>query len=217
MVGFYRKDGKTRPLTPKKGRTVVTATVIAGILAASGAEIDGVSSTGESADSTITKEINPRTSKNAARHGKQDEAWRRIGLRRIRSTVHRELRCGLHSYGQVQQFFLRTPCRSLRRMLAVVGDAHGNTVVISIAWVRMPTSTTAKQLKRLVDTDGAGNVFPLGSELLGLRGVWFTGQHHASRQSGSLVVITESASAVGRPNPRLLDDVARIAVEFPER
>jgi hypothetical protein len=107
----------------------------------------------------------------------------------------------VHSYGQVREFFLRTPCRSLQRTLLAIGDTEGNTVVVSVAWVRMRTAVSAERLKRLADTYGTGNVSPIGREVLELRGVWFTGKHHVSRRTRSLVVIAEVTPGSGQPDP----------------
>lgn len=165
----------------------------------------------------VGQSIQVRTTngKDAARKGRYSEAWRRMGLKAVTREAKRELECAVHSYGQVRQFFLRTPCRSLQRTLLVIGDAKGNTVVVSIAWVRMPTAVSVERLKRLVDTHGVGNVYPLASETLELRGVRFTGQHYASRRTGSLVVIAETAPGSGQPDTEVLNGVAQVAAEFP--
>ncbi len=193
---------------------VLIASAIAGGGLAGSASVGG---SGASVDSVVGQSIQVRTtsSKNAARKGRYSEAWRRMGLKAVTREVKRELECAVHSYGQVREFFLRTPCRSLRRTLLVIGDADGNTVVVSIAWVRMLTAVSAERLKRLADTHGTGNVYPIASEVLELRGVRFTGQHYASRRTGSLVVIAETAPGSGHPDTKVLNGVAQVAAEFP--
>jgi hypothetical protein len=175
--------------------------------------IAGSGPTGGLGDSPTRAQIN--SSKNAARRGQYDEAWRRLGVRAGRKAFKRELRCAANSYGQVREFFVRMPCRSLRRMLLGIVDSRGNTVVLAIAWVRMPSASSAEQLKRLADRDGAGNVSPIATDVLELRGVRFTGQHYASRRTGPLTVIAEAAPKRGRPSPALLDGAAEVAVEYP--
>jgi hypothetical protein len=138
-----------------------------------------------------------------------------MGLRGLTKEVKRELECAVHSYGQVREFFVSTPCRSLQRTLLAIGDAEGNTVVVSIAWVRMRTAVSVERLKRLADTYGTGNVSPIAHEVLGLRGVRFTGKHYASRRTGSLVVIAEATPGSGQPDPAVLDGAAQVAAEFP--
>lgn len=97
----------------------------------------------------------------------------------------------------------------------MVGDGQGNTIVVSIAWVRMRNAVTAEQLKRLIDTNGTGNITPILDGALEHRAIRFTGKHYASRRTGSLVVIAESAPGTGRPDPGVLDGVAEVAVVFP--
>lgn len=82
---------------------------------------------------------------------------------------------------------------------------------MSVAWVRMPNSVSAQQLKRLIDSDGTGNVLPV----VGSGGVRFIGEHYSSRRAGSLIVIAEAAAGSGRSGTAMLDGVAEIAAEFP--
>lgn len=219
MTGFFTdKDGKVRPITPKKGAGLfVSAVVVACAVAATGGGLGGAASVGGAADSAVSQGVRTgkANSKDAARKGQQDEAWRRVGLRVTKKSIRQELDCIAHSFGQVQQFFVREPCRSLQRALLAIGDAQGNTVVVSIAWVRMPTAASAGRFKRLVDTDGTGNVSPIASEVLDLRGIRFTGQHYDSRSATALVVVAEAAPGGGQPEAEVLDAAAEIAAEFP--
>jgi hypothetical protein len=186
-------------------------------VAVAGGGVGGTAAVGGAVDSTVGQSIQVRTtnSKNAARKGQYNEAWRRMGLKAVTRQVRRELECAVHSYGQVREFFLRTPCRSLQRRLLAISDAQGNTSVVSIAWVRMPSAVSAGRLKRLADTYGTGNVSPIASGVLELRGVQFTGKHYASRRTGSLVVIAEAAPENGQPKTEMLDGAAQVAAEFP--
>jgi hypothetical protein len=75
--------------------------------------------------STETRTIN---SKESARKGQYDETWKRLRLKQLRQTlknINREFQCALRSTGQVQQFFVREPCRSLQRTLIPLTDADG--------------------------------------------------------------------------------------------
>lgn len=190
---------------------LLTLTVIGGV------GVSGASAAGGAVESVVGQSIQTRitSSSNAARRGQYREAWRRMGLRAISREINRELQCAVHSYGQVQQFFLRTPCRSLQRTLLVIGDADGDTAVVSIAWVRMHNASRAARLQQLVDTDGTGNVSPIGSAILEARGIQFTGEHYASRRTGSLVVIAEAAPESGQPDTEVLDGAVQVAVLFP--
>ncbi len=204
-------QGRRRPGYKKKGGAAIAAVAV-GLAVVGGAGLTtGGGVTGGSATSAHGKSAG----KDAARKGQRGEAWNRIGLRQLRQTAHAATTCGAHSYGQVQQFFRTHPCRKLDRLLLAIGDTRGNTVVVSIAWVRMPSAGTAAELKELADTDGTGNVEPLAAGALGLTGVEFTGRYYGSRRDGSLVVIAEAAPGGGRPDPATMDDAAEVAAEFP--
>lgn len=214
----YRPGRGSVPITPKKNSPVVVGAAM--VFAAAAVVGGGVSATvaaGGAVESVVGQSIQARitSSSNAARRGQYREAWRRMGLRAISREINRELQCAVHSYGQVREFFLRTPCRSLQRTLLVITDADGDTAVVSIAWVRMGNASRAARLQQLVDTDGTGNVSPIASAVLEARGVQFTGEHYASRRTGSLVVIAEAAPDTGQPDAEVLDAAAQVAVVFP--
>jgi hypothetical protein len=197
-------------------------TAVGSTAAISGATAAG----GATVDVAVGRTIQARTtsSRNAARRGQYEEAWRRLGLRAVRSAVRSAARnnatpgqeCTANSTGQVRECFQSTPCRSLQRSLLVVSDPKGNTIAVSIAWVRMPSTSSAGRLVRVVDNHRAGDVLPISSTTLGLRGARFTGKHYASRVSGDLVVTAEATPGSGQPDPELLDSVARVASEFLE-
>lgn len=138
-----------------------------------------------------------------------------MGLKLAKHIIDEQLQCALHAYGQVRQFFLAHPCSSLERELILVIDEHGNTFLVSVAWVQMPTTGQAEQLKHLADTDGTGNVSPIAMAALGLGKVRFTGQYYDSRRDSKLVVIAESAAVTGRPDPDLLEGAAQVAAQLP--
>ena len=207
------------PITPKKkkGEAIAVAVLLTSALVGTGGGLTAATTSGGAVESVVAQSIQTRitSSSNAARRGQYREAWRRMGLRAISREIRREVQCAVHSYGQVQEFFLRTPCRSLQRTLLVIGDADGDTAVVSIAWVRMHNASRAARLQQLVDTDGTGNISPIASAVLEARGVQFTGEHSASRRIGSLVVIAEAAPDTGQPDAEVLDAAAQVAVVFP--
>lgn len=82
-------------------------------------------------------------------------------------------------------------------------------------WVTMPSRSEATKLKRVEDACGTGDVTPVGTQLLGLGGVRFTGKHYESRLAGSQLVITETEPLQGQPSDSVLDDVASIANLLP--
>lgn len=96
--------------------------------------------------------------------------------------------CAAHSYGRVREFFRAHPCSSLRRAQFEVLDRNGDVALVPIAWVEMPTEAEARQLKRLMDTGGTGNVTELSRERRRYRTVRYTGDAYASRRDRTAVV-----------------------------
>ncbi|WP_344964244.1 hypothetical protein [Crossiella cryophila] len=135
-------------------------------------------------------------------------------LKRLKETARKATSCAVHSYGDVQQFFARTPCRSLDRMLFALDAGQGDTMIVSVAWVRMPAPAEADRLQSLVDRDGTGNVSPLAGGLVGALGVRFTGRYYDSRRDGRLLVVAEVEPVTGAPAPELLDGVAEVVAEL---
>lgn len=198
-----------------KGAGATTAAAVAiGVMSVGGGTGAGGAT---SVDSALgqTVRTNVGKSKEPARKGKRDDAWRGMGLKRVKEVSRPAVTCALNSYGDVRQFFVRTPCRSLDRMLFALGDGHGSTIVVSVAWVGMSTAGDADRLRTLADTDGTGNVSPLARELVDAAGIEFTGKNYDSRRTGKLVVIAEVEPLSGTPDPEFLEGLAEIAVEFP--
>lgn len=212
--GFYRDpSGKVRPRHNRKGGAAAVAVVI-GAAAAGGTALGaGGAASVESGGGSSLKARD--SGKESARKGKHEDAMKRLGLKTIKKVAKRELKCAPYAFGQVQQFFVRHPCKSLSRMLLAVGDGGGNTVVVTIAWVRMPKAAQARDLRDLADRDGSGNIYALPDALLKGAGVRFTGDHYASRLDGALVVIAEATSGGGHPAPGVLEDAADVAAQFP--
>ncbi len=129
--------------------------------------------------------------------------------------INREFQCALRSTGQVQQFFVSEPCRSLQRTLIPLADADGNTIVVAIAWVRMANSSSAVRLADLIDAEGTGGIQPFTGALLGYDGIQFTGRYYAVRRSGDLVVIAEATPWRGQPSGAVLDSIASVSAEYP--
>ncbi|OLZ57937.1 hypothetical protein BS330_14330 [Amycolatopsis keratiniphila subsp. nogabecina] len=210
-------NGKPRPFgddKPKKGAAIAAAAVVTGgALAVGGASIGIGGGTTASLDSAASQALKSKSSsKKSAQKGRHSEAWQRLGWRRIKKQAKRELECGPHSFGEVQRFFLRRPCVDLDRMLVTVNDGAGNTIDVSVAWVKMPAASQASDLKRLIDKDGTGNVLLFGEAPPGSR---FTGKNYDSRLAKKVLVVAESAPAGGRPSETTLETAVEVAVEFP--
>jgi hypothetical protein len=222
-----RPDGSKYPITPKKGAGAAVAAVMVGSVVALGAGGTGGVAVGGAVDSVVGNAANrivgqavrARVSraKVSARSGRRIEAWVRMGLKQVKQKVDEQFQCAIHSYGQVRQFFLSNPCESLDRELVVVVDEGGNTFLVSVSWVEMPSIGQAERLRTIADTYGTGNVSPIASAVLGLGEVRYTGKFYDSRIDAELVVIAESAVLTGRPDPDMLEGAAQVAVQLPVR
>ncbi|GAA2341938.1 hypothetical protein GCM10009854_18100 [Saccharopolyspora halophila] len=202
----------------KRAGGVAGAALLAGLMAASGGGGATTGSVGTALETAGQRAVHAKTmrqSRNAAKRGNERKAWNRMGLRRVRNDVKRTLRCSAHSYGEVQEFFLRHPCETLRQRLFAVGDSEGNIIAVSLMWVTMPSRADVSRLRRVEDTYGTGDVTPVGTQLLGFGGFRFTGKHYESRRKGSQFVITETEPVRGNPSNRVLDDVAVVANLLP--
>ncbi|WP_233621771.1 hypothetical protein [Amycolatopsis sp. WAC 04182] len=191
----------------------LAAAATASVVAVGGVSVSAGGGSAVSLDSAASQALKGKSSsKKSAQKGRHSETWQRLGWRQLKKTAKRELNCGPHSFGEVQRFFLRHPCVDLDRMLVTVDDGAGNTIAVSVAWVKMPRAGEASDLKRLVDKDGTGNVVLFGEAPPGSR---FTGKNYDSRLAKKLVVIAESAPASGRPSDATLETAVDVAAEFP--
>lgn len=200
----------------KNGRWIARGGGTGAALVALAVAFSSSGGSGAAIDSAASQSVKGKSSsKEAARKGDRAEAWKRLGLKTIKQTAKRELKCVTASFSEVRDFFAHNPCRSLDRFLVAVADTKGNTVVVSVAWVKMAKADTTGKLKRLIDIQGSGDISPLASSALGLAGVDFTGHHYASRQNGTLLVVAETAPGGGHPGNDVLNTAAEVAVEFP--
>jgi hypothetical protein len=197
------------------GKVVVALGLASGGALGGGASLGGAGSSAVdsvASQNLSTKKANGRES---ARKGDRDGALQRMGLRRLKETSKQDLECLVNSFGQVREFFLRTPCRSLDRLLFGFADDAGNVAVVSVAWVRMHSTAQSRKFQTVDDEYGTGNVTPLGGALLDMADIRFTGQHYASRRDGDTVVIVEAEPAAGQLPDDLLDAVAEVTALLP--
>ncbi|GAA1951614.1 hypothetical protein [Amycolatopsis minnesotensis] len=207
------KDGTFAPYKTKAG-AAVTAAATAGVVAFGGGGAASVGSSAESGAESVNS-VGRSLGKDLARKGLRREALKKLGFKIVKEAVKTELRCATASFGRVQQFFLTHPCRKLDRQVIAVGDGAGNTVAVSIAWVRMHSEEEMTRLKDVIDEHGSGDIAPLGGAVLGVAGLKFTGEHYDSRPEDSLLVIAETEAVGGHPSDRQLDDAAHVASLFP--
>lgn len=120
MAGFYMRDGKA--ITPSRGgRSIVVATVLAGMAATS----------------------------TAGFRDADDQAWGQLDL--THQVVKTSAPCYANSSGEVREFLLHTPCEGLDRSLLTLSDGHGNEFAVSVAWVRMASTDNAHELETRAD------------------------------------------------------------------
>lgn len=106
--------------------------------------------------------------------------------------------CAAYSYGQVQVFFARTPCASVRRSLFST-QQDGRGVVVAASSVTFDSPSQAADYLGLVTSDGTGNVNDLLRE-----GARYPGSPSklpvaafASRRDGVRVVVAQAAFTQG--------------------
>jgi hypothetical protein len=214
-----RPDGVVYPLGGSGSKKKGAGAAVAGV-ALVGAVVfggGGGAAGGAAAADGLSAAAQVRVSqaqKPAAR-GQRGQAWKRLRVRETRRKVQQRLNCVRNSHGEVREFFVFTPCRSLDRALLLLGDGRGGLFVLSVYWVRMRTTAGARALQRLDDTYGTGNVNPVAGTLLGLAGVEFTGRYYDSRVKGPMAIIAEVEPVSGSPSSETLESVAQVATVLP--
>ncbi|MEY7972039.1 hypothetical protein AB8O38_08565 [Saccharomonospora xinjiangensis] len=221
-MGYETQPRDSRGRWTKRSGALVASTTLAITVAYGPAGVTGVTGVSggsgvASMQSSLSQVVRTKLAKGkrSAAKGHRNTTWKRLDLERIDEKLDRAGGCALHSYGQVQRFLTRTPCHSLRRMLFLLGDGHGNRIVVSVSWVRMRGTAAARELRGLADVDGTGNITPLSGAIVGAGTIRWTGRYYDSRRSGSLVVIAETEPVRGNPHPGFLDGVADVAAELP--
>lgn len=210
------KGGGSDPGAGKAGATVAAAVLALSVAAGSGGLSLGGGASTTAVDSAGTNLTRAKSEgRKSARKGDADGAWRQVNMRTLKRRVKAEAQCLSHSFGQVREHFLRSPCASLDRTLLAIGDDRGNVAVVSVAWVGFRTRRDASEFKRLIDVHGTGDITPLATPLLDLADIRFTGLHYQSRPDGNTVVIAEAETASGRVSDDVLDAVADMASWLP--
>jgi hypothetical protein len=70
--------------------------------------------------------------------------------------VHTDVQCTRFFTGELRTLMANTPCRSIRRAVFAATDAHGNRVVMSIAWVGMPDQQSASAVAEVFGSRRGG-------------------------------------------------------------
>ncbi|MGP4014629.1 hypothetical protein [Saccharopolyspora sp. 5N708] len=132
-------------------------------------------------------------------------------LRQAREEAVDAVECWSFSFGEVQEFFARTPCRNLRRVQFQVSDEGGNTMSVLVSQVQMATAADARKFRRLIDEHDTGDILPV------LADVRFTGHHYDSQANGKTITIAETEAVSGNPSKELLEATAEAATALAPR
>jgi hypothetical protein len=93
--------------------------------------------------------------------------------------------CAANSFGEVRNYFSDHPCQGVERAWYEVSDDEDNSAVLSVAWVEMPDTEAAQDLKRLVDRPGTGNLTELSKEDGPYQDVRYSGWYYRSDVDGA--------------------------------
>lgn len=142
--------------------------------------------------------------------------WQRKGYRaNLRGEPDAD--CAAHSYGKVHDSFVSRDCDYMVRVSGEFRDKNRNVVLVAVSWVEMPTTGEAARLRRLVDTDGTGNVTELTRERGRYRNVRYDGLVYDSGIDGQAVWNVQVQPVGWSPAAVLLneirDDVLTAAIE----
>lgn len=123
--------------------------------------------------------------------------------------------CAANAYADVKKWFGQHPCQRLSRALYTTG-AGSSRALVSVAVVAMPSPEEAQQLKKLVDTDGTGNVNDLVRDgTAKIQGApKLADGDYLSRATGSSVTIVLSAFFDGRTDDATLRRISREALDL---
>jgi hypothetical protein len=235
MTRWITKNGKPVPLNGSGGGKGAGTVVAAGVLAVglsagvggggltlggSGVASEvGAGSQGaaQGAGSGGSPQLKARKSEGqkSARKGDADAAWQRLGVRQLKRTARQQAECVASSFGQIREFFTRTRCASLERALFLVGDGAGNSAVVSVAWVGLTSARDADRFESVMKVHGSGDIYPLGSSLLGMADIRFTGLRYGSDRDGRTVTIAEAELATGSIDHDTLDAIAEVSAYLP--
>ncbi|GGN22945.1 hypothetical protein GCM10011609_75420 [Lentzea pudingi] len=207
--------GGSDPGAGKAGAVVAAGVLAVSLTAGGGLSLGGGASTTAAESAGVNLSRAKSEGRKSARDGDADGAWRRVNMRTLKRSAKSVSECVSHSFGQVRDHFVRSPCRSLDRTLFAVGDDQGNVAVVSVAWVGFRSRRDAGEFRRLIDVHGTGDISPLATPLLGLADVRFTGLHYQSRTEGTTIVIAETESASGQVSGETLDAIADMASWLP--
>jgi hypothetical protein len=178
------------------------------------AQSQGATGSGQVVATTFASRV--AASQAAARQGDIAGAARALGMTAGPSGKRHNVNCAAFATGQVRQYLLRTPCRSMDRLLFTIRDARGGTIAVAVAWVDFPSAAQAEQFRLIDAKPGTGQINPLPGSVAGIPNVHLTGRHHRSDRVGTTAVSGDAEPVVaGQQSDGLLDAIAGIAVLLP--
>jgi hypothetical protein len=157
-----------------------------------GAATGGFGASGSGASASQGARANSRSS---------ESARIRLAARNVRVDIHASDDsddCVAHSGGRVQEFLRTHPCVSMHRAVFEVRDSQGDVALVAAAWVEMTDISSARELVRLLDVEGTGNITELSKERGRYRDVRYGGPAYGSRNDGSLVVTAQAEPVLPR-------------------
>lgn len=206
-----RPDGTKYPLRGdggggKSAAPVVAVGVAVAVWAGSGGVLVSEQTAMSTAESAVVRNItkNLPKARQDVQRGKPAQAWQRLGLRKGVEEIHEAVECVVFSYGQVQQFFVQTPCRDLQRVQFPV-SYEGGTMSVLVSRVRMHSTWDARRFRNVIDEDGTGDIRPV------LPDARFTGHHYDSTRDKTTVFVAESEAITGDIPEPILDLTADVA------
>lgn len=210
-------DGRKILVNGKGRRTVAAVAVGTTVALSASGGFGGLSTVGGSAsssaglsaaESVVVRNIQSQLpkAKRTARQGHSQRAWKQLRMRKGRERHEEAVECVTFSFGQVQEFFLTTPCRKLERWQYPVTDEAGNEMLVAVSKVTMRRTSQARKFKDLIDEHGTGDIRPIAPL------VPFTGYHYDSKTKGPSVIFAETEPLRGDPSPAVLDTTATAAV-----
>lgn len=117
---------------------------------------------------------------------KKAEANLRAKSAKVESSIEFDVNCASKSEQELQDHFLSNPCKGLARAYIQIGDNRRNFILVSISWVEMPTSASAKEYESLVFND-VGNIIELSREVKELRTIKYENRIYTSGIEGAYV------------------------------
>jgi hypothetical protein len=137
----------------------------------------------------------------------------------------KETNCAAFAYDDVKKFLADNKCQRLTRALYTTTTKDKRTVYTSVVVVRMPTSDDARQLQKMTDLEGTGNVNDLIKDgvvkVPNLKSLAAGDGYHSVVQDRDVIIVESDFDPVSKSertkaNEELLDRISRDAIRLGE-